>query len=127
MVAAELLGLPHVTLVVETRIEGGRVQVKRELEAGWFQRLEAPLPALLTIQSGINKPRYATLMGIKKARKKPLTTYTLDELGVDLSPGQRIERLYPPPKSKRTELIAGSAAEQAAKLVDKLRTEARVL
>ncbi len=127
VVVAELLGLPHITIVIEAKVEDGRIHVKRELESGWFQRIDAPLPALLTIQSGINKPRYATLMGIKKARSKPLTTYSCDELGVDLTPGQRIERLYAPPKSKRTELLEGSPAEQAAKLVEKLRSEARVL
>ncbi len=127
VVIAELLGLPHVTIVIEAKIEDGRLDVKRELESGWFQRIEAPLPALLTIQSGINKPRYATLMGIKKARTKPLTTYTLDELGVDLTPGQRILKLYVPSKSKQTELLTGTPAEQAAKLIEKLRTEARVL
>ena len=127
VVVAELLGLPHVTIVIEAKVERDRLKIKRELESGWFQSIEAPLPALLTIQSGINKPRYATLMGIKKARKKPLTTYALDELGVDLTPGLRIERLYAPVKSKQTELLEGSPAEQAEKLIDKLRTEARVL
>lgn len=127
VILAELLGLPHATIIMEVSAEGGSIRVKRELEAGWFQHVEMPLPALLSIQSGINKVRYATLMGIKKAKKKPLERYAPADLGLDLSPGQEIRRLYTPEKTKQTEFLTGSAAEQAAKLVEKLRFEARVL
>jgi electron transfer flavoprotein beta subunit len=101
--------------------------VKRELEAGWFQHVDMPLPALLTIQSGINKVRYATLMGIKKAKTKELKRLTLAELGVTLVPRQTIRRVYTPQKTKRTELMEGPPKEAAAKLIEKLKFEARVL
>ncbi len=70
MVLAELLGIPHATLIMHVEKTDTGVRVKRELEDGWFQHVEMPLPALLTIQSGGNKLRYATLMGIKKAKTK---------------------------------------------------------
>ncbi|MDA1237099.1 MAG: electron transfer flavoprotein subunit beta/FixA family protein [Acidobacteria bacterium] len=126
VVLAELLGLPHATLIVELRTDGATLDVKRELEAGWFQRLQLPLPALLTIQSGINKPRYATLMGIKKAKKKPLDRLPLGELDAAVSPGLVVQRLYAPTKQKTGTLLTGTPAEQAAQLLTKLR-EAKVL
>jgi len=86
-----------------------------------------PLPAVLTIQSGINKLRYATLMGIKKAKTKELKRLTAGELGVSASPKAAIERVYLPRKSKQTQIIEGSAREAAAKLVEKLRFEVRVI
>ena len=127
VVLAELLGLPHATIVMRVEASEGRLKVKRELEAGWFEDVELPLPALLTIQSGINKVRYATLMGIKKAKSKPLARHTAAELGLDLRPAQRIVALQPPRKSKTTTMLEGSAAEQARQLIEKLRFEARVL
>jgi electron transfer flavoprotein beta subunit len=127
VILAELLGVPHATIIMRVEAAEGRVKVKRELEGGWFQHVEMPLPALLTIQSGINKVRYATLMGIKKAKTKPLARVTPAELGVSLEPAQRIVKLYTPEKSKQTVFLQGSAQEQAKQLVEKLRFEARVL
>ncbi len=127
VVLAELLGLPHATIIMEIKASGESVRVKRELEAGWFQHVEMPLPALLTIQSGINQVRYATLMGIKKAKSKPLQRYTAEELGLDLTPALSVERLYAPTRSKQTQMLEGSAKEAAAQLVEKLKFEARVL
>ncbi len=124
---AELLGIPHATLIVEVQADGPRLRVKRELEAGWFQHIGIGLPALLTIQSGINKVRYATLMGIKRARNKPMARHDPADLGVDLSPAQTVRRLYVPAKTRQTEMIDGAAAEAAAKLIEKLKFEARVL
>ena len=72
VILAELLGLPHSTILMEIQVNGATLKVKRELEGGWFQWIEMPLPALLTIQSGINKPRYATLKGIMAAKTKPI-------------------------------------------------------
>jgi electron transfer flavoprotein beta subunit len=112
---------------MEVAAEGSSIRVKRELEAGWFQHVEMPLPALLTIQSGINKVRYATLMGIKKAKSKPLQRYTPQDLGVELASGQTIRRLYAPKSAKQTQFLEGSPKEAAAKLLEKLRFEARVL
>lgn len=124
---AELLGRPHATIIMQIEVTDGRVKLKRELEAGWFQWMESPLPAVLTIQSGINKVRYATLKGIMAAKKKEITTVSRESLGVDTTPTQRIERLYVPQKTKQTEFISGSPKEAAAKLVEKLKHEARVL
>jgi electron transfer flavoprotein beta subunit len=87
-----------------------------------------PLPAVLTIQSGINKLRYATLIGIKQAKNKPLRKVALAEVQPALAPNQqKIERLYVPQKTKKTEILDGPPAEIAKKLVDKLRNEVRVL
>jgi electron transfer flavoprotein beta subunit len=127
VILAELLGVPHGTIIMAVVVEDSAIRVKRELEAGWFQHVEMPLPALLTIQSGINKVRYATLMGIKKAKSKPLQRYTPEELGVEMAPAQTIRRLYAPKSAKQTQFLEGSPKEAAAKLVEKLRFEARVL
>jgi electron transfer flavoprotein beta subunit len=102
--------------------------VKRELEAGYFQYVDMPLPAVLTIQSGINKLRYATLIGIKQAKNKPLRKVSRADVQSALTDNlQKIERLYIPQKTKKTETIDGAPAEVAKKLVDRLRNEVRVL
>jgi electron transfer flavoprotein beta subunit len=124
---AELLGLPHATIIMQIDVAGGMMKLKRELEAGWFQWVELPLPAVLTIQSGINKPRYATLKGIMAAKKKEITNVPRESLGVPGGVTQRVERIYVPTKLKKTEFITGTPKEIAAKLVEKLRHEARVL
>ena len=124
---AELLGLTHATIIMQIDVTDGRMKLKRELEAGWFQWVELPLPAVLSIQSGINKPRYATLKGIMAAKKKEIVSLVRAELGADAPATQRIERIYVPQKSKKTEMLTGSPKEVAAKLVEKLRREARVL
>ena len=128
MILAELLGIPHATIIMEVQVEGTVLKVKRELEAGWFQWVQMPLPALLTIQSGISKLRYATLMGIKKAKTKELRQVSASELGVAAaSSGQKLHRIYVPVKSKKTEFVDGSPKEAAAKLVEKLRQDVRAL
>ena len=108
-------------------VTDGRLKLKRELEAGWFQWVELPLPAVITIQSGINKPRYATLKGIMAAKKKEIATVERASLGVPDSRTQQVERIYVPHKTKKTEFITGSPKEIAAKLIEKLKHEARVL
>ncbi len=133
VILAELLGWPHATIIMEIqKADGGGVpsaiRVKRELEAGFFQYVDMPLPAVLTIQSGINKLRYATLIGIKQAKNKPLRKVALAEVQPALAANQqKIERLYVPQKTKKTEMIEGPPAEIARKLVDKLRNDVRVL
>lgn len=130
VILAELLGVPHATIIMEVQAQEGRVKVKRELEGGWFQWVEMPLPALLTIQSGINKPRYATLKGIKAARTKETRHCTPLELGLspdNIPTGQQLRRVYLPVKTKKTEFLEGSPQEAAAKLVEKLQLEARLL
>jgi len=128
VILAELLGWPHATIIMQIEKQGAGVRVKRELEAGYFQFVDMPLPAVLTIQSGINKLRYATLIGIKQAKNKPLRKVTLAEVQSALAGNlQKIERLYIPQKTKKTEVLEGPAAEVAKKLTEKLRNEVRVL
>jgi electron transfer flavoprotein beta subunit len=128
VILAELLGLPHATIVMQVEAAGGAIRVKRELEDGWFQHVEMPLPALLTIQSGISKLRYATLMGIKRAKTKEVKRLTAADLGVAASsPGVALDRVYVPARSKHTQIFTGTPREAVAQLVEKLRFEARVL
>ena len=120
--------MPHATIIMQVEKSEGGIRVKRELEDGWFQHVDMPLPALLTIQSGISKLRYATLMGIKKAKTKEVRRVTAAELGVAAGPrGMSIERIYLPERTKRTQLFEGSPKEAAAQLVEKLKFEARVI
>ena len=124
---AELLGHPHGTIIMQIDAQGGGLRVKRELEAGWFQWVELPMPAVLTIQSGINKVRYATLKGIMAAKKKEIATIARESLGVTHEATQRIERIYVPTKTKKTEFLTGTPKEVAAKLLEKLKHDARVI
>jgi electron transfer flavoprotein beta subunit len=124
---AGLLDLPHATIIMAIAAENGKMRLKRELEAGWFQHIECPLPAVLSIQSGINKVRYATLKGIIDAKKKEIATLTRESLGVVLEPTQRVERIYVPEKTKKTEFLTGTPKEIAGQLVEKLKFEARVI
>src|SRR6476620_11800213 len=128
VIMAELLGWPHATIIMEIQKADGGIKVKRELESGFFQHVSMPLPAVLTIQSGINKLRYATLLGIKQAKNKPLRKVTMDEVQFALGDNmQKIEKLYVPQKTKKTEMLEGSPGEIAKKLVDKLRNDVRVI
>ncbi len=124
VILAELLGLPSSTIIMQVEIQPGKVRVKRELEDGWFQHIEMPLPAVLTIQSGLNKLRYATLMGIKKAKTKEIKVITAAEA---LPASVVIEKLYAPEKNKQGQIFDGDPKASAAKLVEKLRFEARVI
>jgi electron transfer flavoprotein beta subunit len=125
VVLAELLGIPHATIIMQVEVIGSGLKVKRELEDGWFQHVEMPLPALLTIQSGGNKLRYATLMGIKKAKTKE--TKTVQAAPSTAAPAITLERVYLPEKKKKTEMLTGTPAEVAAKLVEKLKFEVRAI
>jgi electron transfer flavoprotein beta subunit len=130
LILAEELGLPSATIVMEVQPEEGNVRVKRELESGWFQWVRMPLPALLTIQSGINQLRYATLKGIMAAKKKEIREVKATDLGLagdGLKPALSVERAYLPEKTKQTEMIEGKPADVAQQLVEKLRFDARVI
>ena len=125
VILAELLGIPHATLILKTEVTSTGIRVLRELEDGWFQHIDMPTPALLTIQSGTNKLRYATLMGIKRAKMKELRAVTADLASV--APVLVRDRVTLPSKQRTTEILTGTPAEAAQKLVDKLQAEARVL
>src|ERR1700750_1480892 len=128
VVLAEILGWPHATIIMQIEKTDRGIRVKRELEAGYFQFVEMPLPAVLTIQSGINKLRYATLIGIKQAKNKPLRKVSFSEVEGKLSKNQQqIERLYVPVKQKKTEMLDGAPAEAARKLADRLKNQARAI
>ena len=127
VIVAELLGLPHATIVIEVDWSGEQLRVKRELESGWYQWYTMQTPSLLTIQSGISQIRYATLKGIMAAKKKEIR-----ELQPAIAAGegefQTVERVYLPLKQKQTQFLGdGDARKGAAQLAEKLRNEARVI
>jgi electron transfer flavoprotein beta subunit len=124
VVLAEKLGVVHSTIIMEVQVEGTSLRVKRELEGGWFRWVAMPLPAVLTIQSGINQLRYATLKGIMAAKKKEIRAVAAPAASPTR---QRIVSVYMPEKSKQTRMIGGSPAEAAKELVRALREDARVL
>jgi electron transfer flavoprotein beta subunit len=139
-VLAEKLGIAHSTIIMEVMVDpsagsgqappagsgqgGPSLRVKRELEGGWFQYIAMPLPALLTIQSGINQLRYATLKGIMAAKKKEIAKVAAPAAG---GVRQKVVALYAPEKAKQTVMIGGSPGEAAKELVRRLREEARAL
>jgi electron transfer flavoprotein beta subunit len=125
VILAELLGLPHASLILTVEKTEGGLTVKRELEGGWFQNIELPLPAVLTIQSGGNKLRYATLMGIKRAKTKEVRRVAAGEPGAP--PLAVLESIALPQKQRSTQMLPGDAKEAAAALVEKLKFEVRVL
>jgi electron transfer flavoprotein beta subunit len=127
VILAELLGLPHATLILHIEKTDAGITVKREREEGWFQNIQMPVPALVTMQSGGNKLRYATLMGIKRAKSKELRTVNGAELDVAGPPIVALEKLSLPQKQKKTRILSGSPPDAAAALVEKLKSEARVL
>ena len=124
VILAEKLGLPHATIVMDVQVAPPNVRVKRELEGGWFQWVSMPLPAVLTIQSGINQLRYATLKGIMAAKKKEIKSAAP---AASAPPKTSIAALYVPEKTKKTQLIEGAPAAAAKELVRRLREEARVI
>ncbi len=128
VILAELLGIPHATIVIELDRESinGSIRLKRELESGWYQWFDYKLPALLTVQSGISQIRYASLKGIMAAKKKEIRE--VEAQISDFESGQVIEKVYIPLKTKETQMLGdGDAKAGAVELVEKLRNEARVL
>jgi len=129
LLLAELLNMSHATLVMGTEIQKDKsIKVKRELESGWFQWTELDFPASLTIQSGINTPRYATLRGIMAMKKKPIDTLTLNEITIgELTPQVKLKKMYIPKKEKVTTYLDGSPDEISEKLVNIFKNEIKVL
>ena len=126
---AVLLGLPYATTVIAERILEGeqRVRVERELEGGRRQVVELPLPAVLTVQSGINEPRYPTLPGIMKAKKKRLDVKKAADIGASAKSKTDFIKMFFPVSDHKAEILQGDAATVAAKLVEKLKNEAKVI
>jgi electron transfer flavoprotein beta subunit len=125
VVLAELLDFPHATIVMEVQAAADRLRVKRELEGGWFQWVTMPLPAVLTVQSGINQLRYATLKGIMAAKKKEIRR--VPPLSLAPARRHRIVSLRLPDKLKKTQILSGSPIEAARELVRRLKEEVRAI
>ena len=128
VILAELLGIPHATIVIEVDRASlnGSLRVKRELESGWYQWFKYQLPALLTIQSGISQIRYASLKGIMAAKKKEIRDVPANI--ENFAGAQKIEKVYLPLKMKQTQILGnGDAKRGAVELVEKLKTEVRVI
>lgn len=127
---AQLLGIPHATLVTRLEITDRKARVHRELEGGLSEVVELPLPAVLTIQTGINEPRYVSVMGVKKAARKEIERLGLSGLGIteadvgESGSGTKIERLFLPPPTKQAEILQGSPDEVVAKLARILKDKA---
>ncbi|MAJ43388.1 MAG: electron transfer flavoprotein subunit beta [Candidatus Marinimicrobia bacterium] len=125
---AELMNLSHASLVMGTEIQNdSTIRIKRELEAGWFQWVDLSLPTSLTIQSGINKPRYSSLRGIMMMKKKKIDTKTIEDLGFELSQKTKVVKMYVPEKTKETVYIDGSVNEIVDQLIDKFANDIKVL
>jgi electron transfer flavoprotein beta subunit len=129
LILAELLNMSHASLVMGTEIQNDNtIKVKRELEGGWFQWTKLSLPSSISIQSGINTPRYATLKGIMMVKNKTTDQLSAQDISVEnFSSLVTLEKLYIPEKSKETIFIDGSPDEIAGKLVDIFKNEIKVL
>ncbi|MEM3550044.1 MAG: electron transfer flavoprotein subunit beta/FixA family protein [Candidatus Bathyarchaeia archaeon] len=128
-VLAEMLGIPHSTMVKKINVEDGKAVVNRELEGGWEEQLEVKLPALFAVQTGINEPRYVSIMGIRKAMQREVKVMGLADIGLsendvgEAGSWLRIENLYVPPVEKQAEFLTGSPDEIAAKIVELLKSK----
>jgi len=129
---AQLLGIPHATLVKKIELKNGTAVVNRELEGGLEEIVEVKLPAVLTVQTGINEPRYVSIMGIRKAMKKEIKVLSLADIGLsenevgEAGSWIRIERMYIPPVEKQAEFVKGSPEEVAAKIAELLKARGLV-
>ena len=120
----EFLGMSTATLVVETKIENDHIRLKKELESGWYQWVVLPIPASISIQSGINTPRYPSLKGIMGAKKKEIKCISGD-LKSDQS--QTIENISIPQKSKQTEIIESDVDSAVSRIMEILKSDVKVL
>ena len=129
LLVAEYLNTSHASLVMGTELinDCKDVKVKLELENGWFQWSELSLPASLTIQSGINSPRYATLKGIMSVKNKEVKDINPNDFGIEFNDAYKTLEKFTPQKSKETETIDGSADEMVEKLIDVMKNKLRVI
>lgn len=119
---AELLGIPHATMVTKIEVVDNKAHVHRELEGGLLEHLEIFLPALCTIQTGINEPRYASLIAIRRAAKKEIQTIGKESITSEVVAANSIlDELFTPPVGKRAEILVGSMDEVSTKLSAILR------
>ena len=129
LLLAELLGMSHASLVMGTEVQNDNtIKVKRELEGGWFQWTTLSLPASISIQSGINAPRYATLKGIMMVKNKTTDQFSGQNISAEnISSKIKLEKLYVPKKSKETVFIDGTPDEIVGKLIDVFKNEIKVI
>ncbi len=129
LILAELLNMSHATLGMGTEVvDDSTIKVKKELEGGWFQWTKLSLPASISIQSGINSPRYATLKGIMMVKKKTVDEVTAGDVAADaLESNVTINKIYVPDKTKETQFIEGSPDEISEKLVELFKNDIKVL
>ncbi|SFB16928.1 MULTISPECIES: electron transfer flavoprotein subunit beta/FixA family protein [unclassified Bacillus (in: firmicutes)] len=126
---AELLGLPYVTTITKLEIDGNKATVVRDVE-GDSEVIEVSLPLLVTAQQGLNEPRYPSLPGIMKAKKKPLEELELDDLDLeedDVEAKTKTIEIYLPPKKEAGKVLQGDLSDQVKELVNLLHTEAKVV
>ena len=126
VLVGEMLGLSTATLVIETDLKQDKIRVKRELESGWFQWVELPLPASISIQSGLNTPRYPSLKGIMSAKKKEIKSVSISSL-TSGTKVQAIDKIFVPTASKQTEVIEGELDHVVGRIVDIMRSEVKVI
>ena len=126
VIIGELLGMSTVTLAMETDVQDGSIRVKRELESGWFQWVKMPLPASISIQSGLNTPRYPSLKGIMGAKKKEVKVVSSGEHQT-ASKSQSIDKVFVPQTTKQTEVIEGDADAAVTRIVEILKSEIKIL
>ena len=122
----EMLGLSTVTLAIETDVQDDHINVKRELESGWFQWVKLPLPASISIQSGLNTPRYPSLKGIMGAKKKEVRVISAS-VYQDAEKSQTINKVFIPQTSKQTEVIDGDVDAVVSRIVQIFKSEIKVL
>jgi electron transfer flavoprotein beta subunit len=126
---AEMLKIPHVTMVKKLELGTGTAKANRELEGGLEEQVEVKTPALLSVQTGINEPRYVSIMGIRKAMQKEIKLMTLADTGLtenDVGPAgswTRTEKMYVPPVEKQAEFLKGTPEEVATKVTEILRAK----
>jgi electron transfer flavoprotein beta subunit len=126
---AELLNIPYVTTITKLEIDGNKATVVRDVE-GDSEVIETTLPLLVTAQQGLNEPRYPSLPGIMKAKKKPLEELELDDLDLeedDVEPKTKTIEIYMPPKKEAGKVLQGDLDAQVKELVSLLRNEAKVI
>jgi electron transfer flavoprotein beta subunit len=128
-ILAQMLGVPHATMVKKLDLGTGTAKVNRELEGGLEEQLEVKLPALFSIQTGINEPRYVSIMGIRKAMQKEIKVMTLADTGLTeadvgvAGSWLTVDRLYVPPVEKQAEFLKGTPDEMAARVAEILKAK----
>tara|TARA_B100000941_G_scaffold183236_1_gene131591 strand:- start:3353 stop:4123 length:771 start_codon:yes stop_codon:yes gene_type:complete len=122
----ELLGMPTATLVIETEIHDDAIRVKRELESGWFQWIKLPLPSSISIQSGLNTPRYPSLKGIMGAKRKEIRNIAVSNLNATAQ-NQLIKNVFIPQTSKQTEFVEGDSEQVVERIISILKSDIKVI